>query len=448
MLVPTAITRADDPAPPAKPAAAITLQLPNGASDSSYLIDALGQPPAGPVVLTDDSGTRMATAQAHPSSDRSCSNSDHRATTLGSQQWCVRLTGVPSGAKLTGKLTGAESVLSVTAQRRDSWWSAARVALLALGCAVLLSYLGTVVLPAAWPWFVLLLYPALLSSWWKVRPKKEVEGLVEWVPDARVAGTLAPADLLARTRWVARYGRDQVMAVRRQIKDLVASSAIGACPLRTAAEDEMGRTKVTRSDLLAADGTRVNPARDLLQSYQLAAGGLRDCLAICEAAKASVPAGQDAAKKIEGYIKTAKESATNFLSGFTLDTYLDTLKDIAVAVIQESRSHRAIHEGFAGMVGVKDVAALPARARRAADVGRDWAVLATQSVAVASPMVLFVALLMVVGSALSLVQYVTNPTFGSSTDYVTLAATAFTSALVPAVVAALVVGRGQRWRGQ
>ncbi len=446
MLAPTAATRADETTPPAKPTASITLQLPNGSSDSSYVIDALGKPPTGPVVLTDDSGTRVATAQAYATADRSCSSTDHRATTLGTQQWCVHLTGVPSGAKLTGKLTGCQSVLTLTAQRRDPWWSAARVALLALAGAVLLSYLGAVLLPAAWPRFVLRLYPALLTNWWRVQPKRKVDGLAAWVPDARKGGTLAPADLLARTRWAARYGRDQVMAVRREIEALVVESTgeIGACPLRAAAEAEMIKKQVDRSGLLDADGTRVHPARDLLRAYQLAAGGLRDCLAICEGAKASVAPGP-VATTIDGYINTAKGSATNFLSEFTLDTYLENLQDIAVAVIQASRGVGGARGGFAGVAGV---AAVAASARRAADTGRNWAALATRSVIVASPMMLFVALLMIVASALSLVQYVTNPTFGNATDYATLAATAFTSSLIPAVVAAFVVGRGQRWYGQ
>jgi len=128
-----------------------------------------------------------------------------------------------------------------------------------------------------------------------------------------------------------------------------------------------------------------------------------------------------------------------------LDAYLDNLKDIALAVIQQARGGGGATGTFAGVAGVS---ALAARARRAADTGRDWATLATRSVIVASPMLLFVALLMIAASALSLVRYVTNPTFGNATDYTTLAATAFTSSLIPAVIAALVVGRGQRWYGQ
>jgi hypothetical protein len=413
----------------------------------TYLVLAAGPPPPA-ASLVDADGTTVVPVRITRDAGAACSGEPARRIGLGTDPWCLHLAGVTAGRSVTGTLTGTGTVLKLTVAARHAFWVPALVAAVALLLAVGVAALAGRFVPR---WTT----SALLR-----RERSDdggVTGLAAWATDA--AARLEDADVLARVRWAKRSGRARVLATRADLRAALDAQPrrIPVCPLRTVAETEAARTDVTRADLLTDGGdVAVGAAEHLLQLVEAAASGIAAFDAISQALIDTItdPARR---QKAQGLADVPLSGATNYLSEFTLEPYLESLRQHAQRIEQVAREDQMARqnrqpgpeatpaERYAGvMLAGFDPASLLRGARRTATAVGAASRTLTTIVPVA---LLALALMTVAVVAVLATQYLPNRSFGTAADYVTLAVTAFGSAQAAVVFAALLqLGGPAPWR--
>ncbi|MDV6291465.1 hypothetical protein [Rhodococcus aetherivorans] len=443
--------------PPPSSGATLTLQV--FSDQASYLLRTAGNPPAQPVILVDETGAYSATVST--SQTNICEGAEARETGLGMQEWCLIISGVKSGHRLTGKLVGADSTVNLIVQRRDGLTGPLLVALGAVAVAVFLLWIATQRIPQ---WTNSIRFSQLTGQangkvskfvpQWVLRYNTEIDGLREWAKSAE--GHLSTEDILARAQWANKRGKAQVLAIRAKLSskldDVSQPVRISDCPLRAAVQAEAGRHDVTINDLLSPTGDRDFPSEHLLEVFERAETGLRVVVEFCTVnIERMRVAGvdPDKLKTANSLVEAAKKLAQNFLSEATLDLYLDNLRGYADQVreladettgVRDEERITAMALSWSAMVAPVSTALRSVRTGLAEGA----------RTAISLVPIVAVTLLLMVAAAMSLLalQYGKNPIFGTSTDYLTLAGTALTSTMIPAAVAVLAVGRRPReWFG-
>jgi hypothetical protein len=410
-----------------------------GSATRTLVVLAAGRPPSRALV-TDPTGTKVVTVTVLRQTDPACAAAATIAQTgLGTDRWCLKLSGITPGQHYQGVLAGASATLILTLAARDGWPLPALTALTALLITIGLLWLATHLLPD------LLTRRELAAA---AADDGGIAGLPAWAASA--AGRLSSTDILARLRWAKRYGRAQVLGARSQLGQVLDDplTLLPSCPLRAAAEAERLRPDgdVASGEVLTPAGTRaVSTAEQLLQLVEEAAGARIAFDQICAALMAGIPDPQRAtgeALRLQG-----QALGTGFLSAFTMDVYLTGLRDMLTQLHLLVPVH-TLPPPIAAMAALAQRASpagagAPAGAAR--NAGLSVAVAGTAIAVGAIFAVAVVLMLIAVGSVLA-VQYVPNQTFGSSTDYFQLVISAFGTSSAVGLLALLLTLRGpQAW---
>lgn len=411
-----------------------------GSTTRTLVVLAAGRPPSRTALATDATGTKVVTITVLTQTDPACAAVTTIAQTgLGTDRWCLQLSGITPGQHYQGVLTGASTTLTLTLTARDGWPLPTLTALAALLVTIGLLWLATHFLPD------LLTRRELAAA---TADDGGIAGLPAWATSA--AGRLSDTDILARLRWAKRYGKAQVLGARSQLGLLLDDplTLLPSCPLRAAAEAERLRpgADVSAGELLTPAGTRaVSIAEQLLQLVEEATGARIAFDQICAALLADIPDALHAAG--EALRGQGHALGTGFLSPFTMDVYLAGLRDMLTQ----------LHLLVPAPAQPPSLQAMAAFALRTSTISPGTSVSATRvaglsvtvagtAVAVGAILAVAVVLMLIaVGSVLA-VQYFPNQTFGSSTDYFQLVMSAFGTSSAVGLLALLLTLRGpQAW---
>ena len=426
MAVPSAADAADE-----KPTAALTFRadIKPGRASRAIVVLADGDPPAGAVVLVDETGRRVVTATPLPAGDGRC-GIDAMQTGLGTSRWCFALTDVQAGAKATGRLVGDRSIVTLSVEARHDWRNAALVTLAALVGALGLVVLSTKVVPG---WLI------RAQLWSLTRDDHGIDGFRRWATDVADV-RLSRSDALARLRWAKRHGTKRIAAARAGLHADVAASDLGCSPLLAAARTEAARTEVSIGDLLGVTGAvETSRAEDLL-GVLAAADALHADFAESAALLIERIKDPDDAATAKVVRDRGLEIHRGYLGPRNLDAYRRSLADLLDAIVALARTSPD-HTGRVIAVGVTGGG--PRRADAGPPAPPHERLAALPVVAATATAVVVAAMLMVVASAVVLTgSYLPNHTFGSFADYATLATTALGSSSVAGVLTMVLLLRG------
>ncbi|MFE6055569.1 hypothetical protein ACFQ6N_32890 [Kitasatospora sp. NPDC056446] len=443
LAVATAPAMAAVPVPEPSGTPKLTLHATTGTGTESrtYLLLASGPPPANESLLVDEQGRHPVRAIVTAEAGTACTTGAPRPTGLGTDPWCVHLTGVAAGKSVSGKLAGPGGTVALALVARQGIYPPLVAALLTLVAAVFTAWAASQGLPR------------LMDSRLLRRERRKcagIDGMQQWATDA-AKGRLATADIVARMRWARRFGQAQVRATRADLAGKL--TALPDCPLRANSQAEVDRgDDVTRADLLTDGGARAdNAAEHLLQLVEQATEGLEGFLEVADSLIDRIPAALPARAEAVGLRSDGADLAEAYLSAFTIDDYLAGLRDYLSTIEDKVRAAGVTplptHTAFAGpaLFAAGTRASLTAAGRR---VQTATATLVRASAAFGAVLLLTGALMVVAVGGVLVAQYLPNPTFGTFNDYATLTVTAFGSAQIAAILAALIQLKGPAdWYG-
>ena len=414
------------------PTAELTIRETVGTERESrvLVIAAAGHQPSVDTFLADKSGQNPVNVRPLEPDDPLCEDVEDdevRITGLGVARWCVLLEDVGAGHEVLGKLKGSESIVALTVTARHGWGLPAIVAFVSFLLAIVLVLVSTRWLPGV-------ATSALL--WLALRSDGGITDLPKWAKQAS-KGRVSESGVLARVRWARRHGKQHVMAARAELDAKLAAQPrkIPDCPLRTDGEAEAARTDVKASELLTPAGTRAtSPAERLLSLVERAEGAIEAFDEIAAALLERIPADQKNAAKV--LIQQTGQRPVAYLSEFTLDSIVEEFKEVLEQLRQwaaDAPPRMANAALDAVPVGVRSV---PAQLRAAAG-GAARATFAIGAVTLTAGVLMLVATVAVLATA-----YVPNHTFGTTTDYVVLAATMLGSSAAAGTLTVLLLLRG------
>lgn len=397
----------------------------------TVLLETAGAPPSSTGSLVDASGLHAAAVTVTPLGTAECRRASLHHTGLGRDRWCLTISGIAAGQAYTGRLTGPGSAVTLSVSARHAFWPLpAMAALAALLLAVAAAFLTTRYLPD-------LVTNALLAV--AIRTDGGIAGLSEWARQA--AGRLAPADVLARVRWAKRYGGQRVQATRATL--LEKASKLSPCPLRTASEQEAHRSDIVVGDLLTPGGTRATGIADaLLDLVERAEQAASDFTTESAVLLTELADTDKRHAMVTGIIQQGQHAADGYLSQFNVDDYVSHLARLLDSIDAIIRPRPPQAEALAA---APPAVIWPAPAAQLATDTRMAA-----RFAMAGGATLLTAAVLMIAAVISIltVQYLPNPTFGTATNYLTLAASAFSASTGAGILTVLLLIRGpQNWYG-
>ena len=385
----------------------------------------------GPIV--DASGMHMLDVKVLGAYAAACQHAPVRRIGLGKHRFCLDLSGIAAGQEYKGQLelTGSANPITLTVNARHGWFFPILVSLAALMLAVLAAFLSTHYLPDQLA-KVLLKHAKLRGG--------SIQGLNGWADAA--TSRLAPADILARLEWANRYGRRAVLAARAELGSKAGSAAwLANSPLSRSCTEEAERTEVTVDDLLTQGGGRkVSKAEHLLDLVERADRIVTEFRAVSEQMRDQFSPGDPRREVIEDII-TQSGNDDQLLSDITFERWATIRNDQLESIVNQAQVNGQGQQVF-GLAAVN----LSPSIRRHISVA---APASTRFVAAMGAALLAAIILMSTAVITTLfAQYAPNAAFGTVSDYLGLAASAFGSSTAVGILSVLLLMRGpQNWYG-
>lgn len=398
-------------------------------TDRTIVILASGPPPAqGGVLVTDDGGATISVQIFDPES-QDCLNAPVLNSGLGSNRWCVRLTGIKAGQAFKGQLMGPSSTIALTVAARDKLRFPIAFAAVALVLSVGLLFLTTKALP-------LLVTSIALAQ---VRDDG-LAGLTEWIRTARIH--LSLQDTLVRVRWAQRHGKQRLTAIRASLQVRLHASAIPKrCPLHVAAQSEAARHDFAISDLLTERGIAAISRAERLTSLVVKSDAAIVDFHNISGVLVSLTSGPNL-HSAQDLMDRGNALAEEYLAEFTYEPFVKRLQDtldVLRGYVPLPVPPPKVPPHF-----VPFAAATADMAILGVNIGP------TARKTLSFGMVFLAAiLLMAVAVAVVLsTQYFPNQTFGSFADYVGLVAAMLGSSSAAGILTVLLLLRSpQEWYG-
>jgi len=400
-----------------------------------------GVAPVHPTPLVVASGRDRVVAKPIDPPDTRCERLRYRFTGLGgSQAWCFSLDRLVASGSFSGKLRGSSASVTLTITTRHVWWS-----------GPLWTAFGAAVVAVALVFFTSSRLPSLITALRlrseKERTGKRVTDLDGWMREAR--GRMTQGDLLSAVIWMRTDGIAALEATRADLADALerASAIPDGSPLRTAARREAEKTSIDASDLLGTDGKRATSnASQLLGLIERMQADISEWqLEVGRLLPGVSPAHE---KEAQQEIQDAQaELAT--LSARNVEWVKTKLDDVVGQLAVWSDSARPAVQALFGSGVTADVGLR--EFSDGVEFGRGSLrrlLPLADATAARGLLVVTVILLMAVAAGTALVaNYLPNDTFGSFSDYASLAVSVFGSATITGIVgAALAWTKTDDWR--
>lgn len=419
----------------AVPTAAVTYRTyadPGSRVDATVVILAAGDPGEKDSILATDTGSGVVMVRVLEADDAECESAPVLHTSLGTDRWCVHLSGITAGEAFKGQLAGASSVVTLTVTARHHAIVPGVVAFGAFILSILLVFFTTKLLPPR--------VTNLLLGRAKGDPGG-VTGLADWAN--RAESRLSPEDILARVNWAKRNGKGQLLAAREALRQKLLSTRIPACPLRAAGTIEAARTDVTADELLTASGARATSTADRLNAVTTRADtAIQAFTEISTLLLSRIPMTDTNRPAANALVARCNLLAVDYLSEFTMDNLIKSLQD-ALADL------RALVPGAPPPISPLVVVPVTAGGLTTAilqEIGIGIAPFVREAFAVGTAVLAVSIFMLAAVLTVFSTQYFPNQTFGTWIDYAGLAATTFGSASVAGIVAVLALFRGpQQW---
>lgn len=255
-----------------KATATITIRYTTPASGTeapTVVLESLGPVPAAATTLVDEEGRTTVQAVVQDLSEPTCRTAPVRDTGLGDDRWCLLLRDVRAGSEVTGKLSGAKSVVTLKVAARPGLLLPTVVAVLVLLVAAgFVLYTSNLMGERA--------NRLLLRA--QLRRHSDVDKLPAWVEEAK--DYLTYARMRALVGWMRERGTQRATRARASLaaaeKD-IGTDILPGCPLRNDARTEAESVTVVATDLVSFKGEVVDhPARQLEDKLRQAAALVRD----------------------------------------------------------------------------------------------------------------------------------------------------------------------------
>jgi hypothetical protein len=422
---PAALTAQD----PSKATATISLRYttpPSGTEAPTVVLESLGPAPVATTTLVDEEGRTTVQAVVQELSEPTCRTAPVRDTGLGDDRWCLLLRDVRAGSEVTGKLSGARSVVTLKVAARPGLLLPAVVAVLVLlVAAVFVLYTGNLMGERA--------NRLLLRA--QLRRSSDVAKLPEWVEEAK--DYLTYARMRSLVGWMRERGKQRATRARASLaaaeKDIGADIPPG-CPLRTDARTEAKSVTVVATDLVSFKGEVIDhPARQLEDRLRQAEALVEDFNRKVRDLLPKVPAKQK--PLAEAKVKSTRDSLATLSAMDVVSTLPGQLNE-AIAQLQSygSQAGTTVMQAI-GVGQTQDAASTATTVRERLEAAADI-------VAASWPVVFAIVVLMVVATVAALsVSYAPKRAFGTAWDYVALAVGVFGSTSVAGIVTAALLWR-------
>lgn len=411
-----------------------TLTIDTKSSDVWFSVNVKGVSAPAPSNLADAAGEHVAQVAATLGACPARVHATQRDVGLTGPAWCVHVSGLQAGYSVSGIVASRGTSLSLTVRRKDTpgWplaWS-----IIALLAAVVISWLSSTYVPG--------LTSRLRRRWYQ--HAKVPTGLGVWVKRAAASRILADDDIVARAQWARKYGIGQVTTARQQLARALADPAQSVpanSPLRQACQEEANRpaTDVKCEDVLTDEGARSIKAATLLETLTKADNAIREFKSSADRIIAPLPNPSQERTQATA----TRDNALRWAEGLSdqgAPQFVETLNNIIASMLAAPG---------APAVAPVAAAAISGTAVRAAATEIATSIKETLWPALYLPAVLL-ALIVMAGTVATVfaAQYTANPSFGTRTDYLTLILSAYGSAQVTAIVAALLLVRTPKpWYG-
>lgn len=405
-----------------------------------------GDPPATTrqAVLTDDGGRHPVTVSTQPA-DACAELEARRATGAGAgTEWCLRLTGLDDGRKVSGAVASSGTTLALTVNRREPIWPWPLLAALGgLGVGLLI-----LLIPR---WLRGRIRTALLNKLLdendSAGEEKKVEGLREWVTTKREAGE-KDDDLLPVLFGVIERGPPAARRARHELAEAIRVTPVSASHrFAKAARDAAGRRDHLLADFLDDDGAvrDVHPAREwlaaLAQLAQIEVG-----LAVLQREIESTLVVGECRTKPEAALETAAAAFSSADSAKEVDALEAKLDDVEQAIEVAKAEpgcaggHERLFAAGGGTIRAGGPAAPPVEILDLGTSGLPR--LADPSIGLLSRITIAVGLIVFAWALLALYQgvYEPKPAFGTTVDFIAL----ITAAIGSGAAAAL-LGLAANW---
>jgi hypothetical protein len=412
-----------------KATATITLRYttpPSGTDAPTVVLESLGPAPAAATTLVDEEGRTTVQAVVQDLSAPTCRAAPVRDTGLGDDRWCLLLREIHAGSEVTGKLSGAKSVVTLKVAARPGLLLPTVVAVLVLLVAAgFVLYTSNLMGERA--------NRLLLRA--QLRRRSDVDKLPEWVEEAK--DYLTYARMRSLVGWMRERGKQRATRARASLaaaeKDIGTDIPPG-CPLRNDARTEAESVTVVATDLVSFKGEVIDhPARLLEDQLRQAEALVKDFNRKVSDLLPKVPSAQK--PLAEAAVQDARDSLAT-LSALDVESALPERLNKVIAQLQTYSSQ-------AGAMGMQAIGVGNAQdAGLTATIVRERLEAAADIVAASWPVLLAIVVLMVVATVAALsVSYAPKRAFGTAWDYAALAVGVFGSTSVAGIVAAALLWR-------
>jgi hypothetical protein len=414
-----------------------TLTIDTQSPDIWFSVNVKGAAVPMATKLADAAGEHVADVTVTVANCPADVHAEQRELGLTGSTWCVHVSHLQAGYAVSGTIANADTSLSLTVKRKDGPVYPVTWSILALVLAAGISVLGNTYVPA-------LTSRLLLRQFGRDR---SIPGLGDWVRTAAADGVLSDDDIVSRARWAKKYGTKRVMAARGQLAKALADPDLSVpadSPLRQACQAESLRpaTDVKRDDLLTDEGARSIKAADLLTSLTAANTALHDFTASANEIIATL-AGPDQERAIamrDGALRMVHDmSATNVPHVATvLSQTVQSMRSLQTVPLEPSAAGSLVAAALSGSAVHRTATEIAASIKEAVE---------PVAVYIPAALLAFVVMAGAVATVFS-TQYLANPNFGTAADYWALAVSAYGSAQVTAIAAALLLIRPPKpWYG-
>jgi hypothetical protein len=426
LLLPTIPAFADQ----AKGALTINTESP----DVWFSVNVMGTSPPMATTLANAAGEHVATVAVTIGGCPAKVHANKRDIGLTGSTWCVHVSN------LQGTIASPDTSLSLTVKRKAGPWFPLLWSVVALVAAAIISLLGTYV-------------PSLTSKLRRRLYERDggIAGLGSWVKTVAAQGVLADDDIVACAKWARKYGPNQVMAAREQLKEALVKPSLAVphdSPLWQDCQKESGRTgdDVKREDLLTDRGGRRIEAETLLQSLTTADEAIHEFTSKVDAIIAALKdpdSKQKATDARNNALETAHELTEDGVPQFLakLNDIFRTLNDTSrvATLLAPSFVERNLFSSFtADAIWEPDTNLIVDNFAKAAR-----RTVAPVAVYLPAALLAFIIMAGAVATVFS-AQYLANPSFGTLTDYWALILSAYGSAQATAIAAALLLMRSPK----
>lgn len=404
------------------------LTIDTESSDVWFSTNVKGASAPAPSSLADAAGQHVARVAGILGACPARVHATQRDIGLTGPAWCVHVSGLQAGYSVSGTLASRSTSLSLTVRRKDTpgWplaWS-----IIALLAAVVISWLSSTYVPDL---------TSRLRRRWYERANVPV-GVGAWVKRAAASGVLADDDIVARAKWAKEYGIGQAMTARKQLAEALADSVswLADSPLRQACQEEaaLDENHVKSEDLLTDEGAKSIKAATLLETLTRADSAIREF----ESSASRIIAGLPDPSRERTNATAARDNTLSSAKGLSdqgVSQFVETLSNIIASMLTSALQAGAPAAAPVAAAAISGTAVRSAAAEIATSVKETlWPAL------IYLPAVL-VAFAVMAGAVATVfaTQYLANPSFGTTTNYLTLILSAYGSAQVTAIVAALLL---------